>query len=92
MYNFISFLKSNSARLKNRNYYKKLLHDLNGLFLRHNNPQYPDFILSLKSEKKAIKEIVQKRLPLIGLNNTSINNDLFLYSLVTNNNSIEVIS
>ena len=92
MYNFISFLKSNSARLKNRNYYKKLLHDLNGLFLRHNNPQYPDFILSLKSDKKAIKEIVQKRLPLIGLNNTSINNDLFLYSLVTNNNSIEVIS
>jgi small subunit ribosomal protein S2 len=51
----------------------------------------PDFILMLNKDVTALKEIKQLEIPIIGLVDTDMDPDDFIYKFFSNNDSIETI-
>lgn len=87
VYNFMKKIKKN----KNTKSNKRLQSYLKGVKLKKKQSNLPDFILVLHSNEKSLKEIIQTKIPLIGLINSKINPDFHLYPVVANENSLNTL-
>lgn len=87
VYDFIKKLKKNKTSKSN----KRLQSYLEGLKLKKKHPSLPDFVLALHSDQKALKEIVQTKIPVLGFANSNIDPNFYLYPMIANENSLNTI-
>lgn len=86
--NFLEYIKKSPKIKKKR--YKKYLHYLKGIKNFQKNPT-PDFLLVLHADETILKESVDLQIPILGLVDTNMDPDFFLYKFFGNNDSIENI-
>jgi small subunit ribosomal protein S2 len=70
--------------------YQKYLYYLKNINNLKKNP-IPDFLLVLNSNDDVIKESINLQIPILGLIDSNINPDNFLYKIFGNNDSIKNI-
>lgn len=85
---FLKYIKYSSKRNKKR--YQKYLIALEG-FIYTEIKFLPDFIITFNGKLIALEEINQIQIPIIGLNDSNIEPNLFLYNIISNNNNVELI-
>jgi len=86
--NFLEYIKKSPKINKKR--YQRYLHYLKGINNLKKNP-VPDFLLVLHAEDNILKESVDLQIPILGLVDTNMDPDYFLYKFFGNNDSIENI-
>ncbi len=87
---FIQYLDNPHQKLKKKYKFQKYFYYLKGIRNLFHMP-IPDFFIFLDKNEEALYEIKQLRVPLIGLVDTDMNPKDFLYSFLTNNDSVENI-
>lgn len=86
--NFIKYI--NNSKKKNKKRYQKYLYYLKGIDNLQKNPT-PDFLFVLHSEIDALIESNNLQIPALGLIDTNMDPDYFLYKFFGNNDSVENI-
>lgn len=86
--NFLKYIRKSPKINKKR--YKKYLHYLKGINTVQKNP-IPDFLLVLHADETVLKESINLQIPILGLVDTNMDPDFFLYKFFGNNDSIENI-
>ena len=87
---FIQFLDNPQQKLKKKYRFQKYFYYLKGIKNLFKMP-IPDFVILLNNDKEALYELKQFQIPLIGLVDTDMNPQDFLYKFFSNNDSIENI-
>ena len=85
---FIKYIHNSKKRKKKR--YQKYLYYLRGINNWDKNPT-PDFLFVLHAELNALKESNNLQIPALGLIDSNMDPDYFLYKFFGNNDSIENI-
>lgn len=85
---FIKYMK-NSSKVNSKRY-KKYLHYLKNVNEWKNNPT-PDFLVVLNSSKDVIDESINLQIPILGLVDSDIDPNNFLYKFFGNNDSLKNI-
>lgn len=87
---FIKYLEKPFQKLEKNFKFQRYFCFLNGLKFLEKNP-IPDFVIFLDQNKDALKEIQDLQIPLIGLVDSNMDPDQFLYKILGNNDSVESI-
>lgn len=87
---FIQYLDNPQRKLKKRYKFQKYFYYLKGIKNLFHMP-IPDFFILLDKDEEALYELKQLRVPLIGLVDTNMDPNNFLYTIFTNNDSVENI-
>lgn len=85
---FLKYIKTSNK--KNTTRYQKYLNYLQGIN-SNNSKLIPDFVFSFNGDKVALNEITQLNIPIIGINDTDLDPDFFLYNLIGNDDSMEAV-
>ena len=86
--NFMEFIKTSPKKHKKR--YQKYANYLKGIDFSQKNP-VPDFLLVLHADKNILKESMDFQVPIIGLIDSNVDPDFFLYKFLGNQDSLENI-
>lgn len=87
---FIKYLENPFEKLNKKYKFQRYFWYLKGIKLLEKNP-VPDFVIFLDQNKEALKEIQDMQIPLIGLVDSNINPNSFLYKFFGNNDTFESI-
>ena len=87
-YEFIDYVHIYNMGIKVKYKFEKYLCNLNGIINLEKMP-IPDFIIMLDKDQEALHEIKNLQIPLIGVIDTDMNPDDFVYKFFGNNDSIE---
>lgn len=87
---FIQYLDNPQFKFKKKYKFQKYFYYLKGIRNLYSMP-IPDFFVFLDKNEEALYELKQLQVPLIGLVDTDMNPKDFLYSFLSNNDSIENI-
>lgn len=86
----LNYLNKNPTK-KNKQRFQKYLIALEGF--QHTKTIFlPDFVITLNSNSQTLQEIYNTNIPIIGLNDSDIDPKLFLYSILGNDDSLQVIN
>lgn len=84
---FVNYIKQLPELKKNR--YLRYLHYLKGV--NENQKPLPDFLLVLHAENNVLKETKNLNIPILGIVDTNMDPDYFLYKMLGNNDSLNNI-
>jgi len=87
-YEFVDYIYLYDKKKKNEYKYEKYFQYLKGIVNLKKMP-IPDFIIMLDNNKQALHEINNLQIPLIGIVDTDMNPNDFIYKFLGNNDSIE---
>lgn len=87
---FIFYLENPLLNLKKKYKFQKYFWYLKGLRLLKKNP-VPDFVIFLDKNKDALKEVQNLQIPLLGLIDSNMDPQGFLYKFFGNNDAFESI-
>jgi small subunit ribosomal protein S2 len=85
---FLKYIEKSPKRARKR--YQKYLIALEGI-LYSEIKFLPDFIITFNSEFITLKEVYNIQIPMMGLNDSNIEPDFFLYKIISNDDNLPIL-